>query len=527
MADNGHSALERPAAEARSIAALVRVARAGEVRMPRFQRGFRWDQRDVEKLFDSVWHGFPIGSLLLWERPAPASPVSFGSLSVPAEAAQSALWVVDGQQRLTALVATLTRHPAPDPTFEVYFDLTTREFVRRGQRRLAPLTWLPLNLLLDTSVLLDDLMQRRSEGLDDEAVDHARDLATAIGEYMIPLNVVKTDDEKILREIFYRMNSSGHRMTASEVFRALHAAIGPGAAGDLQTLFDSVNALGFGALRDDTVLRCVLAVRGGDVYRPFEQEFADGEDPATTFAETERSLERVFAFLRQDAAIPHVRALPYNGVLPILARFFALHPEPLPRTRNLLRRWLWRGSMAWGRDVGALRQAVQDVDLDEQDSIAKLLTSVREGEPLAIDLNAVQLNKAATKMNLALLSSLNPRNLVDGQLVDVGALLDDDGPGALLDLVTPARPQLAGRILHPAIEAADLVPLLREASTEARASHAISDAAVAALLQGDTLKFLKKRAADLDDRLKEQRRRLAEPDADDHPALVALTIPDS
>lgn len=526
MADNGHSALDRPAAEARSIAELVRLARAGKVRMPRFQRGFRWDQRDVEKLFDSIWQGFPIGSLLLWERPAPESSVSFGSLSVPADEMESALWVVDGQQRLTALAATLTRHPNPDPTFELYFDLTTRDFVRRGQRRLAPLTWLPLALLLDTSALLDDLMQRRSEGLDDEAVDRARDLATMIGDYKIPLNVVKTDDEKILREIFYRMNSSGHRMTAAEVFRALHAAIGPGAAGDLQTLFDNVNALGFGALRDDTVLRCVLAVRGGDVYRPFEQEFADGEDPATTFAETERALERVFSFLRQDAAIPHVRALPYNGVLPILARFFALHPEPVPRTRNLLRRWLWRGSMAWGRDVGALRQAVQDVDADENRSIGKLLASVREGEPLAIDLNAVQLNKAATKMNLALLSSLNPRDLADGQLVDVGALLDDDGPGALLELVTPAKPQLAGRILHPSVEAADLVSLLRDAPAEARASHAVSCEAVAALLAGDQATFLKVRATNLEERLKEQRRRLAEPDADDHPPLAALAVPD-
>jgi hypothetical protein len=526
MADDGHSALERPAAEARSIADLVKLARAGKLRMPRFQRGFRWDQRDVEKLFDSIWQGFPIGSLLLWERPAPESSVSFGSLSVPAEETPSALWVVDGQQRLTALVATLTRHSAPDPTFELYFDLTTRDFVRRGQRRLAPLTWLPLNLLLDTSALLDDLMQRRSDGLDDEAVNRARDLATTIGEYKIPLNVVKTEDEQVLREIFYRMNSSGHRMTASEVFRALHAAIGPGAAGDLQTLFDSVNALGFGALRDDTVLRCVLAVRGGDVYRPFEQEFADGEDPATTFAETERALERVFAFLRQDAAIPHVRALPYNGVLPILARFFALHPEPNPRTRNLLRRWLWRGSMAWGRDVGVLRQAVQDVDVDEQRSIENLLASVREGEPLAIDLNAVQLNKAATKMNISLLSSLSPRDLSSGQLVDVGALLDEDGPGALLELVAPATPHLAGRMLHPAIEATDLVPLVQGASSEALASHAVSDDAAAALLAGEHGDFLSIRAADLEERLNEQRRRLAEPDADDHPALATLAVPD-
>jgi len=523
MSENGHGTLDRPAAEARSVAELVRSARGGNVRMPRFQRAFRWDQRDVEKLFDSLWHGYPVGSLLLWEKEAPDEEVSFGSLRVTAEQASSALWVVDGQQRLTVLVATLTRHDA-DPTFELYFDLATEAFVRRGQRHVAPLTWLPLDLLLDTSALLDDLMRRRSEGLDDAYLERARDLATAIAEYRIPLNVVKTDDERVLREIFYRLNSTGHRMTAAEVFRALHAALGHGAAGDLQTLFDNVSSLGFGPLRDDTVLRCVLAVRGGDIYREFEREFASGDDPATTFTQTERALERVFAFLQTDAAIPHARALPYNGVLPILTRFFALHPEPHVRSRNLLRRWLWRGSMAWGRDVGALRQAVQDVTQDELQSVQKLLASLDPGEALAVDLDAVQLNKAATKMNIALLSSLGPRDLRNGEPVDVRALLEDDGPGALVELVESAEPRLAGRVLHPVIDQSELGAILSEATPEALTSHAIPVEAARALLNGDAHTFLKLRADDLDERLSEQRRRLAEPEADDRPPLSALVV---
>jgi hypothetical protein len=138
----------------------------------------------------------------------------------------------------------------------------------------------------------------------------------------------------------------------------------------------------------------------------------------------------------------------------------------------------------------------------------------------------VQLNKAATKMNIALLSSLKPRDLTTGELVDVGALLDDDGPGALLELVAPATPQLAGRMLHPAVEASDLVPLMQSASAETRASHAVSDDAAAALLAGQDADFLRMRAAGLNELLTEQRRRLAEPDADDHPALAALAVPD-
>lgn len=525
VSSNGDSALGRPTAEARSVDDLVRLARSGSVRMPRFQRAFRWDQQDVERLFDSIWHGYPVGSLLLWARDAPAEDIYFGSLRIEGTSLNEALWVVDGQQRLTTLVATLTGHHPVDPPFELYFDLSSGSFVRRGGRRTAPVTWLPLNLLLDTPTLLDDLIRRRSEGLASDGLELARDLASAVADYRIPLNIVKTDDERVLREIFYRMNSAGHRMTAAEVFRALHAAVGRGAAGDLQTLFDNVNAMGFGALRDDIVVRCVLAVRGGDVYRSFEHEFASGEDPTDAFVLTQTALEQVFAFLREDAAIPHARALPYIGILPILTRFFALHPAPQPRTRNLLRRWLWRGSMAWGRDVGALRRAVQDVDGDEQRSVQRLLRSLSPGEP-PIDLSAVQLNKAATRLNLALLSSLEPRDLRSNEAIDVRALLEDDGAEALLPILAPAEPQLAGRILHPPVDPSELGPLLEQANPEMLRSHALSRAIVTDLLAGNATAFLSSRAEELSRRLAEQRHRLAEPAADDHPPISSLAVAD-
>jgi hypothetical protein len=105
---------ERPQAEVLTIDGLVKRARQGDFRMPRFQRAFRWNAQDVNSLFDSIWRGFPIGSLLLWDRPAPTGEVSFGSFTVEQAAAMTnAQWVVDGQQRLTALVATLTEHDDP------------------------------------------------------------------------------------------------------------------------------------------------------------------------------------------------------------------------------------------------------------------------------------------------------------------------------------------------------------------------------------------------------------------------------
>ena len=526
MQERPAALLERPTAEARSVSELASAAVKGALRMPPFQRAYRWNERDARDLFDSVWRGFPIGSLLLWERPAPAAAVQFGSLQIEAPSTDQALWVVDGQQRLTALIATLVEHPQPNPAFELYFDLEANTFVRRGGRRTTPPQWLPLSVVLDTNRLLDRLGELRDAGLSPEAVNRAREVARVVGEYKIPLAIVRSDDERVLREIFHRVNNAGRRMTSAEVFRALHAAMGEGDPGDLRSLIDEIGAFGFGAPREDTVLRCVLAVRGGDVYRSFEHEFEEGEDPAETFHATAESLSRVFAFLRDDASIPHLRALPYVGVLPILTRFFALHAEPHPRSRNLLRRWVWRGSVAWGRDVGTLRRVVQEVDEDEHASVARLLRSLGEAEPPDIDLNAVQLNKAATKMNVALLYSLHPRDLLTGEPVDVRALLEDEGPQALLELVPDADPQLAGRLLHGAVEDDIVAPLLFDAVPEVLTSHAIPVDAVAALREGDATTFVRARALELERRLGERREQLAEPNADDHPPLSTLVIDD-
>lgn len=182
--------------------------------------------------------------------------------------------------------------------------------------------------------------------------------------------------------------------------------------------------------------------------------------------------------------------------------------------------------MAWGRDVGALRKAVQDVDNDEHASVSRLLVSLGASSPPEIDLNAVQLNKAAAKTNIALLSSMHPRDLRDGEVIDVSALLDDDGSQALLEVVAGAEPLLAGRLLHGALDDEIADSLLLDADPELLHSHAVPKSALEALRRGDSPGFVKARAVELAQRLREQRARLSEPDAQDHPPLSALAIDD-
>ena len=70
--------LAEPTARTYPLAQLVGMVREGVVRVPHFQRGLRWKKADAVALIDSVLRGFPIGSLLLWQRKAPAETVRLG-----------------------------------------------------------------------------------------------------------------------------------------------------------------------------------------------------------------------------------------------------------------------------------------------------------------------------------------------------------------------------------------------------------------------------------------------------------------
>src|SRR5262245_30804089 len=124
--------VRRPEARTESIEDLVAAVIRGEVRIPVFQRGLQWESPDVLDFFDSIYRGFPIGSLLLQRAPAPAGPVAIGPLTIFGGESQAALWVVDGQQRLTSLAAGLARPvplPAtPEDPFAIYFDVRTQTF---------------------------------------------------------------------------------------------------------------------------------------------------------------------------------------------------------------------------------------------------------------------------------------------------------------------------------------------------------------------------------------------------------------
>ena len=89
------------------VAELLQKIESGEIALPDLQRPFVWEDVKVRNLLDSMNKGFPVGYVMLWDFPDDydASPRSSAIGKASSRSVRSLL--IDGQQRLTALLSAM------------------------------------------------------------------------------------------------------------------------------------------------------------------------------------------------------------------------------------------------------------------------------------------------------------------------------------------------------------------------------------------------------------------------------------
>lgn len=88
------------------IATLVDMYKRGELRLPEIQRHYVWRATRVRDLMDSLYRGYPSGSILMWETDEPVPTRDF-AIAQDSNAFAGRKLLLDGQQRLTSLTAVI------------------------------------------------------------------------------------------------------------------------------------------------------------------------------------------------------------------------------------------------------------------------------------------------------------------------------------------------------------------------------------------------------------------------------------
>ena len=102
--------IQRYSVNQHPIQTLISWIESGEIAIPEIQRKFVWNKSKVRDFVDSLFCGYPVGYLIAWRNPSVR-------LKDGSESAGKRI-LIDGQQRVTAILAAILGNPIVDKNFK-------------------------------------------------------------------------------------------------------------------------------------------------------------------------------------------------------------------------------------------------------------------------------------------------------------------------------------------------------------------------------------------------------------------------
>jgi len=329
-----------PVPDIQRLEQLAEEIRRGAIRLPKFQRPFVWDREDMLNLWDSIYNGYPIGSVLLWHSSEPLkSEREIYGFAVREEP-------LDGQQRLTTVCGALYWDGSEiDSPWAIHFDLDTEKFVYPKSRDQPNL--FPLNKLLGTSDFIRQCMRFESSPNKAKYYAAAEMLLRSVKDYKVA--VVKIGDVTIneVAPIFERINSTGRKLTMVDLMRAATWKEGFDLNQYISDFQDSLGSEGFKDIPESVILRGVSAAAGRGINKGDIDGLRDLDSGALklAFESSKASTIAALNFLLKEVGVDDFSYLPYAVQLTYFSEFFRLASVPTADQQRALTRWFWATSV--------------------------------------------------------------------------------------------------------------------------------------------------------------------------------------
>lgn len=304
---------------------IVKSAHQGEFAVPEFQRGFVWTVAQVRELADSLTQNYPVGSILTWKS----------SIAIPrgdGDQSRQKSWIIDGQQRTTALCTLFDKRPDWwDNTrsgtwaehmnaFDIRLDISQEELAFATRKSPAK-RYVPVRDVLDTDDLYA-MAQSLVEG-GHSFTNNVGTLAnrlqevTKIKQAILP--TVEIDDTIELTEvaeIFKRLNSTGTRVQQADIYLGVVASRNPGWVNqNFLKFIDELDDQGF-EIEPAFLFRSFTGIGvGKSRFRDIDPDFWENLAGSSAWSITQRALRSVCQGLRQYGIINSDLALSSNAIV--------------------------------------------------------------------------------------------------------------------------------------------------------------------------------------------------------------------
>ncbi|MEU9380240.1 DUF262 domain-containing protein [Streptomyces sp. NPDC048279] len=366
----------------RDVRTLITQIAAGEIMLPEIQRGYVWKASQVARLIESLYRGYPAGSLLFWKTGQPAETRRAAIGMSQALPSVMPLYLLDGQQRLTSLFRVLTDHPEA----QVVFNIETEAFQNQSAATRRNNKWIKVYDVVgpdaDVFAIHGDL-KGAGLAIPDPEIGRRLSALQKITQRDFHMEVLHDFEYEEVADIFVRVNSGGRALRTTDLALATLSARTPGFLGQLEAESARWAGHGYGALDVNFLIKALtlsLSTTGKRLASVAKLTAASRETVEAGWEQVQQGLARVVPLLEEKLLIPTTALVPSLAALYPLILYYGQHAEDRAITNeveNGLLYW-FLAATARNRYGGASDTALtQDIRmLDTEDPVAALLSNL-------------------------------------------------------------------------------------------------------------------------------------------------------
>lgn len=375
------------------VATILNLIDAGEYGLPEFQRGYVWSRGQVRRFMSSLYHGNPVGSLLIWV-PEEVTDVRGGNYP----AVGNIKLIIDGQQRLTTLYG-ITRDKPPrffrgneNNIRNLYFHLDAEkgeEFEFYGPVKMKDNPrWVSVTKVLQEGAGKYFQTRIQKGELDYPDWDRLHDLEKIKEKVFHSETITKRNLDEVVN-IFNEVNSGGTKLNAADLAMAKLSAQRPTAREEMEKSLRKWSDFGY-SFDFNWLLRGITILVSGDARfstggaRSGEVRELDSNSFAKGLFRFEKHINDLLLQIRANLGLDNSSVLRSEFTLLVLAYYLELNNGLRQGEVEIARILYWYVNTAlWGRYSGTTEARLnQDLAILRetdmwQDQLSGLIDSLR------------------------------------------------------------------------------------------------------------------------------------------------------
>ncbi|MBD2041011.1 DUF262 domain-containing protein [Microcoleus sp. FACHB-672] len=419
----------------RSIKELINDLERGRIRIPSFQRGFVWEPSRVSYFIDSIYKGFPFGSVLLWRTRNPLrTERNLGPYKLHDNDPEYPIdYVLDGQQRITSIFGifqnSLTAEDGEKTDWtHLFFELNSKESVPfqylEDYTNYDPTKFFPLKYVFDAPKY-----RQVTRKLDEIIAQQIDDLVDRFNTARIPVERFENEERKYVATVFERINRQGVELDTFQLLSVWNWSEDFDLQEKFRDLAEELEPFGFKQVGSDLLLKCCSAVVMNSAD---PEDFLElpGSAVREKFDEIHTGIFRAIDFLKDELNVFSLKLLPMENILAVLSSFFASsqkQPPPVPHEQyQAIKRWFWRACFSQRYARGGAKST--DVDLAEVQNLKAGKPHKLENFDVSLETrffleNSFRMGSVATKTFILLLAQEKPLNFISGTKISLEDVL--------------------------------------------------------------------------------------------------------